>query len=74
MVSTLNEYALIAFTSMPRTGTSVREHEFVSRANDWEGLLRTQRLMQPTSNNSVPISVEGLKWRESLAQASKKIH
>jgi hypothetical protein len=74
MVATLNEYALIAFTSMPRTGTSVREQKFVSRVNDWADHQKIQRSMQLTSNNSVPISVEEMKWRESLARASESIH
>jgi len=57
MVATMNEYALIAFTSMPRTGASVREQEFVTRVNVWADHQKIQRSMQLTSNTqcrSVP--------------------
>jgi hypothetical protein len=74
MVAILNEYALIAFTWIPRIDTSVQEQELVSRVNDWVGHRMIQRSMQLTSNNSVTISVEGMKWRESLALASESIH
>ena len=38
MVATLNELAMIAFTSMPRTGTTAPKTGFASQASDWEGL------------------------------------
>ena len=69
-----NEYALIAFISMLRTGTTAIRTGFASLASVWEGLLRIQRSMQLTSNNSVLISAVEMKWRESLARASESIH